>query len=500
MANDFNIPTLKEEIEHATVESVLALDVDKYKYGFETDIESDVAPIGLNEGIIRLISQKKDEPEWMLEWRLEAYKRWLTMTEPNWAKVHYPKIDFQAIRYYAAPKSQSGPKSLDEVDPALLEMYEKLGVPLKERELLAGVEQPKVAVDAVIDSVSVVTTFKDELAKQGIIFCSISEAIREHGDLVRQYLGSVVPVTDNYYATLNSAVFTDGSFCYIPNGVRCPMELSTYFRINEAKTGQFERTLLIADEGSYVSYLEGCTAPSRDENQLHAAVVEIVALKDAEVKYSTVQNWYPGDKDGKGGVYNFVTKRGDCRGDNSKISWTQVETGSAITWKYPSCILRGDNSRGEFYSIAISNGHQQVDSGTKMLHLGKNTSSRIIAKGIAAGFSDNTYRGQVSAHAKAKNARNFTQCDSLLIGDKCGAHTVPYIESRNASAVFEHEATTSKISDDQMFYCQQRGLSEEEAVALIVNGFVRDVLQHLPMEFMVETQKLISISLEGSVG
>jgi Fe-S cluster assembly protein SufB len=500
MANDFNIPTLKEEIEHATVESVLALDVDKYKYGFETDIESDVAPIGLNEDIIRLISAKKDEPEWMLEWRLDAYKRWLTMTEPNWAKVHYPKIDFQGIRYYSAPKGTSGPKSLDEVDPALIEMYEKLGVPLKERELLAGVVQPKVAVDAVIDSVSVVTTFKDELAKQGIIFCSISEAIREHPELVKQYLGSVVPVTDNYYATLNSAVFTDGSFCYIPKGVRCPMELSTYFRINEAKTGQFERTLLIADEGSYVSYLEGCTAPSRDENQLHAAVVEIVALKDAEVKYSTVQNWYPGDKDGKGGVYNFVTKRGDCRGDNSKISWTQVETGSAITWKYPSCILRGDNSRGEFYSIAISNGHQQVDSGTKMLHLGKNTSSRIIAKGIAAGFSDNTYRGQVSAHAKAKNARNFTQCDSLLIGDKCGAHTVPYIESRNATAVFEHEATTSKISDDQMFYCQQRGLSEEEAVALIVNGFVRDVLQHLPMEFMVETQKLISISLEGSVG
>ena len=500
MANDFNIPTLKEEIEHATVESVLALDVDKYKYGFETDIESDVAPIGLNEDIIRLISAKKDEPEWMLEWRLDAYKRWLTMTEPNWAKVHYPKIDFQSIRYYSAPKGTSGPKSLDEVDPALLEMYEKLGVPLKERELLAGVEQPKVAVDAVIDSVSVVTTFKDELAKQGIIFCSISEAIREHPELVKQYLGSVVPVSDNYYATLNSAVFTDGSFCYIPKGVRCPMELSTYFRINEAKTGQFERTLLIADEGSYVSYLEGCTAPSRDENQLHAAVVEIVALKDAEVKYSTVQNWYPGDKNGKGGIYNFVTKRGDCRGDNSKISWTQVETGSAITWKYPSCILRGDNSRGEFYSIAISNGHQQVDSGTKMLHLGKNTSSRIIAKGIAAGFSDNTYRGQVSAHAKAKNARNFTQCDSLLIGDKCGAHTVPYIESRNATAVFEHEATTSKISDDQMFYCQQRGLSEEQAVALIVNGFVRDVLQHLPMEFMVETQKLISISLEGSVG
>lgn len=496
----FDIPTLKENIEHETVEKVLALDVDKYKYGFETEIEVDKAPKGLNEDTIRFISAKKGEPEWMLEWRLDAYKRWLTMDEPNWAKVHYPKIDFQDMYYYAAPKSSNRPKSLDEIDPALLEMYEKLGVPLKERELLAGVEQPKVAVDAVIDSVSVGTTFRAELEKMGIIFCSISEAIREYPDLVKQYLGSVVPISDNYYATLNSAVFTDGSFCYIPKGVRCPMELSTYFRINEAKTGQFERTLLIADEGAYVSYLEGCTAPARNEHQLHAAVVELVALKDAEIKYSTVQNWFPGDKNGKGGVYNFVTKRGDCRGDNSKISWTQVETGSAITWKYPSCILRGDNSSGEFYSIAISNGYQQVDSGTKMLHLGKNTTSRIISKGIAAGFSDNTYRGQVSAHAKAKGARNFTQCDSLLIGDKCGAHTVPYIESRNATAVFEHEATTSKISDDQMFYCQQRGLSEEEAVALIVNGFVRDVLQHLPMEFMVETQKLISISLEGSVG
>jgi Fe-S cluster assembly protein SufB len=500
MANAFDIPTLKEEIEHETVEKVLALDVDKYKYGFETQIESDVAPIGLNEDIIRLISEKKGEPEWMLEWRLGAYKRWLTMSEPTWAKVTYPRIDFNAISYYAAPKGTKGPKSLDEVDPALLEMYEKLGVPLRERELLAGVERPKVAVDAVLDSVSVVTTFQEELAKQGIIFCSISEAIRNHPDLVKQYLGSVVPVSDNFYAALNSAVFTDGSFCYVPKGVRCPMELSTYFRINEAKTGQFERTLLIADEGAYVSYLEGCTAPSRNENQLHAAVVELVALKDAEIKYSTVQNWYPGDKEGRGGVYNFVTKRGDCRGDNSKISWTQVETGSAITWKYPGCILRGDNSRGEFYSIAISNGHQQVDSGTKMLHLGKNTTSRIISKGIAAGFSDNTYRGRVFAHQKAKGARNFTQCDSLLIGDKCGAHTVPYIESRNATAVFEHEATTSKISDDQLFYCLQRGLSEEEAVALIVNGFVREVLQHLPMEFMVETQKLISISLEGSVG
>ncbi len=494
------IPTLKDEIEHATVESVLALDVDKYKYGFETAIESETAPIGLSEDTIRFISKKKNEPDWMLQWRLEAYQRWLTMDEPTWARVHYPKLDFQDMYFYSAPKKANAPKSLDEVDPALLEMYEKLGVPLKEREILAGVERPKVAVDAVIDSVSVTTTFQDELSKLGIIFCSITEAIQKHPELVQQYLGSVVPVSDNYYATLNSAVFTDGSFCYVPKGVRCPMELSTYFRINAAKTGQFERTLLIADEGAYVSYLEGCTAPMREENQLHAAVVELVALKDAEIKYSTVQNWYPGDKDGKGGIYNFVTKRGDCRGDRSKISWTQVETGSAITWKYPSCILRGDNSSGEFYSIAISNGYQQVDSGTKMLHLGKNTTSRIISKGIAAGRSDNTYRGQVSAHAKAKGARNFTQCDSLLIGDKCGAHTVPYIESRNSSAVFEHEATTSKISDDQMFYCQQRGLSEEDAVALIVNGFVRDVLQHLPMEFAVEAQKLISVSLEGSVG
>jgi Fe-S cluster assembly protein SufB len=506
---DYDIPTLKEEIDRETVEQVLALDVDKYKYGFETDIESDVIPPGLTEDTIRFISAKKDEPEWMLEWRLEAFRRWQTMDEPNWAKVHYPKIDFQAISYYAAPKSFKGPKSLDEVDPELLATYAKLGIPLKEQAILAGVQpdEPQgtpfsgnVAVDAVFDSVSVVTTFREELAKQGIIFCSISDAIREHPELVKQYLGSVVPVSDNYYATLNCAVFTDGSFVYIPKGVRCPMELSTYFRINEKKTGQFERTLIIADDDSYVSYLEGCTAPMRDEHQLHAAVVELVALDNAEIKYSTVQNWYPGDKNGKGGIYNFVTKRGDCRGKNSHISWTQVETGSAITWKYPSCILRGDGSRGEFYSIAISNGYQQVDSGTKMLHLGKNTSSRIISKGIAAGFSDNTYRGQVSAHAKAKNARNFTQCDSLLIGDKCGAHTVPYIESRNGTAVFEHEATTSKISDDQMFYCMQRGLSEEEAVALIVNGFVRDVLQHLPMEFMVETQKLISISLEGSVG
>jgi len=497
----FDIPTLKEEIEHETVEQVLALDVDKYKYGFETEIESDKAPKGLNEDIIRLISSKKDEPEWMLEWRLDAFRRWLTMDEPTWSRVKYPKIDFQEIYFYAAPKSAKGPpKSLDEVDPKLLEMYEKLGVPLKEREILAGVERPKVAVDAVIDSVSVVTTFREELAKVGIIFCSISEAIREHGEVVKQYIGSVVPVSDNYYATLNSAVFTDGTFCYIPKGVRCPMELSTYFRINEKNTGQFERTLIIAEPDSYVSYLEGCTAPSRDENQLHAAVVELVAHDNAEIKYSTVQNWYPGDKDGKGGVYNFVTKRGDCRGAGSKISWTQVETGSAITWKYPSCILRGDNSSGEFYSIAISNGHQQVDSGTKMIHLGKNTSSRIISKGIAAGRSQNTYRGLVTAHRKASGARNFTACDSLLIGDKCGAHTVPYIEAKNLSAHFEHEATTSKISEDMLFYCVQRGLSQEEAVALVVNGFVKDVLQQLPMEFAVEAQKLISISLEGSVG
>ncbi len=500
MADYDHIPTLKENIDRATVDSVLSLDVDKYKYGFETLIESDLAPKGLSEDTVRFISAKKNEPEWMLEWRLEAYKRFLTLTEPTWAKVHYPQIDLQDMYYYAAPKSTPAPTSLDEVEPALLEMYDKLGIPLKEREILAGVERPNVAVDAVMDSVSVVTTFREELAKVGIIFCSISEAIREYPELVQKYLASVVPVSDNYYATLNSAVFTDGSFVYIPKGVRCPMELSTYFRINEKKTGQFERTLIIAEADSYVSYLEGCTAPMRAESQLHAAVVELVALDNAEIKYSTVQNWYPGDKDGKGGIYNFVTKRGDCRGANSKISWTQVETGSAITWKYPSCILRGDGSRGEFYSIAISNGYQQVDSGTKMIHLGKNTSSRIISKGIAAGFSDNTYRGQVSAHARAKNARNFTQCDSLLIGDRCGAHTVPYIESRNGTAVFEHEATTSKISDDQMFYCQQRGLNEEEAVALIVNGFVRDVLQHLPMEFMVETQKLIAISLEGSVG
>ncbi|APO64131.1 Fe-S cluster assembly protein SufB [Brucella suis] len=501
-----------------TIDQVRGLDVDQYKYGFETTIEADKAPKGLNEDIIRFISAKKNEPEWMLEWRLKAYERWLTMEEPTWARVDYPKIDFQDAYYYSAPKNQSGPKSLDEVDPELLKTYEKLGIPLREQEILAGVRKQgepseidgnpadnvyasgRVAVDAVFDSVSVVATFKEELSKAGAIFCSISEAIREHPELVQKYLASVVPVSDNYYATLNSAVFTDGSFVYVPKGVRCPMELSTYFRINEKNTGQFERTLIIADEGAYVSYLEGCTAPQRDENQLHAAVVELVAMENAEIKYSTVQNWFPGDKDGKGGIYNFVTKRGDCRGDNSKISWTQVETGSAITWKYPSCILRGDNSRGEFYSIAVSNGHQQIDSGTKMLHLGKNTSSRIISKGISAGKSNNTYRGQVSAHRKAENARNFTQCDSLLIGNDCGAHTVPYIEAKNATAQFEHEATTSKISEDQLFYVMQRGIPEEEAIALIVNGFVKEVIQELPMEFAVEAQKLIGISLEGSVG
>ena len=505
-----------------TIEQVRKIDVDQYKYGFETLVEMDKAPKGLSEDIIRLISAKKREPEWMLEWRLKAFERWLTMDEPTWARVHYPKIDFQAISYYAAPKSLSGPKSLDEVDPEILKTYEKLGIPLKEQEILAGVRKAgepstiageaaeeegdnvyasgRVAVDAVFDSVSVVTTFRKELAKAGVIFCPISEAIREYPELVQKYLGSVVPVSDNFYATLNSAVFTDGSFVYVPKGIRCPMELSTYFRINEKNTGQFERTLIIADEGAYVSYLEGCTAPQRDENQLHAAVVELIALDDAEIKYSTVQNWYPGDAEGRGGVYNFVTKRGDCRGARSKISWTQVETGSAITWKYPSCILRGDDSRGEFYSIAVSNGYQQVDSGTKMLHLGKNTSSRIISKGISAGNSNNTYRGQVSVHRKAAGARNFTNCDSLLIGNQCGAHTVPYIEAKNASAQVEHEATTSKISEDQLFYVMQRGIPEEEAIALIVNGFVKEVIQELPMEFAVEAQKLIGISLEGSVG
>lgn len=483
-----------------TVDQVRQIDVDQYKYGFVTDIASDKAPKGLSEDTVRFISAKKGEPDWMLEWRLGAYRRWLTMIEPTWAKVKYPKIDFQNIYYYSAPKSTKGPKSLDEVDPALLQMYEKLGVPLREREVLAGVEGARVAVDAVFDSVSVVTTFRDELKKAGVIFCSISEAIREYPEIVKKYLGSVVPVTDNFYATLNSAVFSDGSFVFVPEGVRCPMELSTYFRINERNTGQFERTLIIAEKGAYVSYLEGCTAPMRDENQLHAAVVELVALEDAEIKYSTVQNWYPGDASGKGGIYNFVTKRGDCRGDRSKISWTQVETGSAITWKYPSVILRGDDSSGEFYSIAVSNGHQQIDSGTKMTHLGKRTKSRIISKGIAAGFSNNTYRGLVTSHRKATGARNYTNCDSLLIGDKCGAHTVPYIEAKNATVKFEHEATTSKISDDQLFYARSRGLDPEAAVALIVNGFVKDVIQHLPMEFAVEAQKLISISLEGSVG
>ena len=502
-----------------TIDQVRQIDVDQYKYGFETTIEMDLAPKGLNEDIIAFISAKKDEPQWMLDWRLKAFERWKTMENPGWARLDYPEIDFQDIHYYAAPKSMSGPASLDEVDPEILRTYEKLGIPLKEQEILAGVrrtDEPsrldeetgepieggyrKVAVDAVFDSVSVATTFRKELEKAGVIFMPISEAVREHPDLVQKYLGSVVPVGDNFFAALNSAVFTDGSFVYVPPGVRCPMELSTYFRINERNTGQFERTLIIADKGSYVSYLEGCTAPQRDENQLHAAVVELIALDDAEIKYSTVQNWYPGDKQGKGGIYNFVTKRGDCRGANSRISWTQVETGSAITWKYPSCILRGDNSRGEFYSIAVSNGYQQIDSGTKMIHIGKNTSSRIISKGISAGNSNNTYRGQVSALRKASNARNFTQCDSLLIGEDCGAHTVPYIEARNSTAQFEHEATTSKISDDQLFYCMQRGIPEEEAVALIVNGFVKDVIQQLPMEFAVEAQKLIGISLEGSVG
>jgi len=498
-----------------TIHQVREIDVDQYKYGFETKIETEKAPKGLNEDIIRYISGRKQEPEWMLEWRLQAYRRWLKMAEPRWARLQYPEIDFQDYYYYAAPRNQNGPKSLDEVDPELLETYEKLGIPLKEQEILAGIRKQnepselvndniyasgRVAVDAVFDSVSVITTFKDELARAGVIFCSISEAVGKHPELVQKHLGSVVPVADNFYAALNSAVFTDGSFVYVPKGVRCPMELSTYFRINERNTGQFERTLIIADEGAYVSYLEGCTAPQRDENQLHAAVVELIALKDAEIKYSTVQNWYPGDKEGKGGIYNFVTKRGDCRGDNSKISWTQVETGSAITWKYPSCLLRGDNARGEFYSIAVSNGHQQIDSGTKMIHLGRNTSSRIISKGISAGFSNNTYRGQVTAHRKAVNARNFTQCDSLLIGNDCGAHTVPYIEAKNASTRFEHEATTSKISEDQLFYVMQRGIPEEEAIALIVNGFVKEVIQKLPMEFAVEAQKLIGISLEGSVG
>ena len=468
---------------------------EKYKYGFVTDIEMERAPKGLTEDTVRYISAKKGEPEWMLDWRLAAYRRWREMTEPNWARVHYPKIDYDDAYYYAAPKSAEGPKSLEDVDPKLLETYKKLGIPLSEQKLLAG-----VAVDAVFDSVSVATTFKAKLNEAGVIFCPISEAIRDHSDIVRKYLGSVVPVSDNFFATLNSAVFSDGTFVYVPKGVRCPMELSTYFRINASQTGQFERTLIVADEGSYVSYLEGCTAPMRDENQLHAAVVELVALQDAEIKYSTVQNWYPGDENGLGGIYNFVTKRGDCRGARSKISWTQVETGSAITWKYPSCILRGDDTVGEFYSIAIVNHFQQADTGTKMIHLGKNTRSRIVSKGISAGKAQNTYRGLVSVHPKAAGARNHTQCDSLLIGGKCGAHTVPYIESRNPSARIEHEATTSKIAEDQLFYCLQRGIPAEEAVALIVNGFCKEVLQQLPMEFAVEAQKLVGISLEGSVG
>jgi Fe-S cluster assembly protein SufB len=468
---------------------------EKYKYGFITDIEMERAPRGLDETTVQYISAKKGEPEWMLEWRLGAFRRWREMKEPNWARVHYPKIDYQNSYYYAAPKNTPLKQSLDEVDPKLLETYKKLGIPLHEQMALAG-----VAVDAVFDSVSVATTYKDKLNEAGVIFCPISEAIRDYPELVKKYLGTVVPVTDNFFATLNSAVFSDGTFVYVPKGVRCPMELSTYFRINASETGQFERTLIIADEGSYVSYLEGCTAPKRDENQLHAAVVELVALEGAEIKYSTVQNWYPGDENGLGGIYNFVTKRGDCRGHRSKISWTQVETGSAITWKYPSCILRGDESVGEFYSIAIANNFQQADTGTKMIHLGKNTRSRIISKGISAGRAQNTYRGLVSVHPKAANARNYTQCDSLLIGGKCGAHTVPYIESRNPSAKIEHEATTSKIADDQLFYCVQRGINEEEAVALIVNGFCKEVLQQLPMEFAVEAQKLVGISLEGSVG
>jgi len=495
---------VKDGVDAETVEAVKALS-GTYKHGWNTEIEMEYAPKGLSEDIVRLISSKNDEPEWMLDWRLAAYRRWLELKEPEWAMVDYPAIDFQDQYYYARPKSmEEKPKSLDDVDPKLLETYKKLGIPLKEQALLAGVEAPegerRVAVDAVFDSVSVGTTFQTELRKAGVIFCSISEAIREHPELVRKYLGSVVPVSDNYYATLNSAVFSDGSFVYIPPGVRCPMELSTYFRINAENTGQFERTLIIADKESYVSYLEGCTAPQRDVAQLHAAVVELVLLDDAEIKYSTVQNWFPGDENGKGGIYNFVTKRADCRGDRSKVMWTQVETGSAVTWKYPSCVLRGDDSQGEFYSIAIANNMQQADTGTKMVHLGKNTKSRIVSKGISAGKAQNTYRGLVSMHPKAKNSRNYTQCDSLLIGNKCGAHTVPYIEVKNNSSRVEHEATTSKVDDDQLFYCRSRGMDEEEAVALVVNGFCKEVLQALPMEFAMEAQALVAISLEGSVG
>ncbi len=482
-----------------TIQQVENLAGEGYKYGFATDIEMEMAPKGLSEDVIRFISAKKEEPEWMLEWRLKAYRLWLTQEMPSWQKLDLPEIDYQDVYYYAAPKSQAdGPKSLDEVDPELLKTYEKLGIPLREQEMLAGVSN--IAVDAVFDSVSVATTFKKKLSDAGVIFCPISEAIQNHPELVQKYLGSVVPYTDNFFATLNCAVFTDGSFVYIPPGVRCPMELSTYFRINAMNTGQFERTLIIADEGSYVSYLEGCTAPMRDEKQLHAAVVELVALGDAEIKYSTVQNWYPGDENGKGGIFNFVTKRGICKGDRSKISWTQVETGSAATWKYPSCILQGEDSVGEFYSIAITNNYQQADTGTKMIHRGKGSKSRIISKGISAGKAHNTYRGLVRITPKADKARNYTQCDSLLIGDRCGAHTFPYIESQNRTARVEHEATTSKISEDQLFYCQSRGIGDEEAVALIVNGFCREVLQQLPMEFAVEAQKLVGISLEGSVG
>jgi len=485
-----------------TIDTVAKLG-GEYKYGFVTDIESDVLPKGLNEDVVRFISAKKGEPEWMLEWRLRAYRAWLKLEdrEPTWAKVSYPKIDFQDIHYYASPKQKAGPKSLDEVDPELLATYDKLGIPLREREALLGIESSSnIAVDAVFDSVSVATTFKGKLKEMGIIFCSMSEAIREHPALVKKYLGSVVPVTDNFYSALNCAVFSDGSFVYVPPGVRCPMELSTYFRINEAKTGQFERTLIVVDKGAYVSYLEGCTAPMRDENQLHAAVVELVALDDAEIRYATVQNWYPGDKNGKGGIYNFVTKRGACRGARSKISWTQVETGSAITWKYPSVILQGDSSIGEFYSVAVANNAQQADTGTKMIHIGANTKSTIISKGISAGKAQNTYRGLVRMLGKAANARNYSQCDSLLIGERCGGHTVPYIEVKNRTAKVEHEATTSRISDDQLFYCRQRGLSAEDAVSTIVNGFCKDVLQKLPMEFAVEAQKLLGVSLEGSVG
>jgi Fe-S cluster assembly protein SufB len=498
---------VREGVDVETIQRVR--EMGKYKHGWSTDVEMDFAPKGLNEDIVRLISAKKGEPEWLLEWRLGAFARWKQMTEPNWAMLNIAPVDYQEQYYYAQPKSfDKKPQSLDEVDPELLRTYEKLGIPLKEQMILAGVEGAgeaaaqgrKVAVDAVFDSVSVGTTFKKELARAGVIFCSISEAVRDHPELVKKYLGSVVPTSDNYFATLNSAVYSDGSFVYVPEGVRCPMELSTYFRINAENTGQFERTLIIAEKGSYVSYLEGCTAPQRDTNQLHAAVVEIVALEDAEVKYSTVQNWYPGDEEGRGGIYNFVTKRADCRGARSKVSWTQVETGSAITWKYPSCILRGDDSQGEFYSIAIANNAQQADTGTKMIHLGRNTRSRIVSKGISAGRAQNTYRGLVSMHPRAANGRNFTQCDSLLIGDRCGAHTVPYIEIKNASARAEHEATTSKVDEDQLFYCRQRGMDEEEAVALVVNGFCREVLQALPMEFAVEAQKLVAISLEGSVG